>query len=230
MAASRIGLIGGLSWESTASYYKYFHQLYVGGDNEWSAPEIIIDSVDFGAVVALQQVGDWEATGRIVADAARRLESAGATVLGIGANTMHKNFNDVRDAVTVPVVDVRDAVAAEVLARGGDTLALLGTKYLIEGDFYSERLGELGVRCVKPNTEQTERLQAIIYEELTRGIVTEASREYLAAVATSCRERGANVVGLCCTEFGLLMRESDTVVDSARAHVRALLAHGASAT
>jgi aspartate racemase len=230
VTVSRIGLIGGLSWESTASYYKYFHELYVSGDNEWSAPEIIIDSVDFGAIVALQQVGDWEGTGRIVADAARRLEMAGATVLGIGANTMHKNFDDVARAVAIPVVDVRDAVASEVLDRGFDTLALLGTKYLIDGDFYSDRLETLGVHCVKPNDEQTERLQAIIYNELTKGIVTDASRHYLQEVASSCRERGAQVIGLCCTEFGLLMSESATVVDSTRAHVRALLARAYGST
>jgi aspartate racemase len=229
VSVSRIGLIGGLSWESTASYYRYFHELYAGGDNQWSAPEIIIDSVDFGAIVALQQIGDWVGTGRIVADAARRLEMAGATVLGIGANTMHINFDDVREAVAIPVIDVRDAVAGEVLARGYDALALLGTKYLIEGAFYSDRLEHLGVRVVKPNEEQTERLQTIIFNELTKGIVTDASRDYLNGVAQSCRERGANVVGLCCTEFGLLMDESDTVVDSTRAHVRALLANAASA-
>ena len=227
MTASRIGLIGGLSWESTASYYKYFHELYAGGDNEWSAPEIIIDSVDFGSIVSLQKVGDWNGTGRIVADAARRLEMAGATVLGIGANTMHINFDDVCGAVAIPVVDVRDAVAGEVLARGYDALALLGTKYLIDGSFYSNRLENLGVRVVKPTDEQTERLQAIIFNELTKGIVTDASRDYLNEVATSCRERGANVVGLCCTEFGLLIEESDAVIDSTRAHVRALLAHAA---
>jgi len=228
--ASRIGLIGGLSWESTASYYKYFHELYAGGDNEWSAPEIIIDSVDFGSIVPLQKVGDWQGTGRIVADAARRLEVAGATVLGIGANTMHINFDDVRRAVAIPVVDVRDAVAREVLARGYDTLALLGTKYLIEGSFYSNALEDFGVRVVKPNDEQTERLQAIIFNELTKGIVTDPSRDYLNEVAASCRERGANVVGLCCTEFGLLIEESDTVIDSTRAHVRALLAHAFEST
>lgn len=225
MNASRIGLIGGLSWESTASYYKYFHQLYGGGDNEWSAPEIIIDSIDFGSIVVLQKVGDWSGTGRLMADAARRLELAGATVLAIGANTMHINIDDVRHVVTIPVIDVRDAVAAEVLAGGHDTLALLGTKYLLDGSFYSDRLESLGVRVVKPNGEQTDRLQAIIFNELTKGVVTEASRDYLQDVANSCLDRGANVVGLCCTEFGLLLDESDTVIDSTRAHVRALLAH-----
>ncbi len=230
MTTSRIGLIGGVSWESTASYYKYFHELYAGGDNEWSAPEIIIDSIDFGSIVPLQKAGDWTGTGRVMTAAARRLETAGATVLGIGANTMHKNFDDVRRAVSIPVVDVRDAVASEVLTRGYDCVALLGTKYLIEGTFYSDRLEDLGVRCVKPNDVQTERLQALIFDELTKGVVTDSSRDYLNEVATSCHERGAQVTGLCCTEFGLLIAESDAFIDSTRAHVRALLAHAAETT
>ena len=225
MPDGRIGLIGGLSWESTASYYRYFNEFFSSGVSEWSQPRLLIDSVDFGSIVALQQAGDWAATGAILADSARRLEGGGATVLGIGANTMHLNFDVVRDAVTIPVVDVRDAVANEALASGHDALALLGTKYLLERSFYSDRLKELGVRPVKPTNEETDRLQDIIYLELTRGIVTQASREYVRAVTLSCFDRGATVVGLCCTEFGLLMdeREPFPVIDSTKAHVRALL-------
>lgn len=225
MAGSRIGIIGGLSWESTASYYRYFNQLFSGG-NEWSQPQLLIDSVDFGAIVPLQREGNWEATGEILADSARRLERAGATVLGIGANTMHVNFAQVQSAVAIPVVDVRDAIAKESLGRGHSTLSLLGTKYLIEGEFYSDRLQELGVTSIKPTEEQTERLQFIIFSELTRGIVTKVSRAYLREVASSCLERGASVVGLCCTEFGMLMSEDESfpVIDSTKAHVRALLA------
>ena len=225
MAGSRIGIIGALSWESTASYYRYFNQLFSGA-NEWSQPQLLIDSIDFGAIVPLQREGNWEATGEILADSARRLERAGATVLGIGANTMHVNFAQVQSAVAVPVVDVRDAIAKESLGRGHSTLALLGTKYLIDGEFYSDRLQELGVTSIKPTEEQTERLQFIIFSELTRGIVTKLSRAYLREVATSCLERGAGVVGLCCTEFGMLMSEDESfpVIDSTKAHVRALLA------
>src|SRR5579863_7900866 len=112
MTESRIGIIGGLSWESTASYYRYFNELYVGA-NEWSQPQLLIDSVDFGAIVPLQREGNWGATGDILAASARRLERAGATVLGIGANTMHVNFDHVQRSVSIPVVDVRDAVAKE---------------------------------------------------------------------------------------------------------------------
>jgi aspartate racemase len=225
MSESRIGLIGGLSWESTASYYRYFNEFFVG-TNEWSQPHLVIDSVDFGAIVPLQREGNWEATGEILAASARRLERAGATVLGIGANTMHINFAQVQDAVAIPVVDVRDAVAKESLGNGHHTIGLLGTKYVIETDFYSERLHELGVTAIKPTEEQTERLQFIIFSELTRGIVTQGSRAYLREVASSCLERGASIVGLCCTEFGMLMSEEESfaVIDSTKAHVRALLA------
>jgi aspartate racemase len=225
MTESRIGIIGGLSWESTASYYRYFNQLFSGA-NEWSQPRLLIDSVDFGTIVPLQREGHWEATGEILADSARRLEHAGATVLGIGANTMHVNFAQVQDAVAIPVIDVRDAIAKESLGRGHSTLALLGTKYLIEGEFYSDRLRDLGVTSIKPTEEQTERLQFIIFSELTRGIVTQGSRAYLREVASSCLERGASVIGLCCTEFGMLMGEDESfpVIDSTKAHVRALLA------
>jgi aspartate racemase len=225
MSESRIGIVGGLSWESTASYYRYFNELFFGA-NEWSQPQLLIDSVDFGAIVPLQREGNWEATGAILAASAQRLERAGATVLGIGANTMHVNFAQVQNAVTVPVVDVRDAVAKESLDKGHHTIALLGTKYLIEGDFYSDRLRELGVTSIKPTEEQTERLQFIIFSELTRGIMTKGSRAYLREVASSCLERGASIVGLCCTEFGMLMSEEESfpVIDSTKAHVRALLA------
>jgi aspartate racemase len=225
MTQSRIGIIGGLSWESTASYYRYFNELFVGV-NEWSQPQLLIDSLDFGAIVPLQREGNWEATGEILAASAQRLERAGATVLGIGANTMHVNFTHVQDVVAIPVVDVRDAVAKESLGSGHHTIGLLGTKYLIEGDFYSEHLRELGVTPIKPTEEQTERLQFIIFSELTRGIVTKGSRAYLREVASSCLERGASIVGLCCTEFGMLMSEEEAfpVIDSTKAHVRALLA------
>ena len=225
MTGSRIGVIGGLSWESTASYYRYFNEFFSGG-SEWSQPQLLIDSVDFGTIVALQREGNWEATGEILADSARRLERAGATVLGIGANTMHVNFAQVQSAVAIPVIDVRDAIAKESLGRGHSTLALLGTQYLIEGVFYSDRLQDLGVTSIKPTEEQTERLQFIIFSELTRGIVTKGSRAYLREVASSCLERGAGVVGLCCTEFGMLMSEDESfpVIDSTKAHVRALLA------
>jgi len=220
----RIGLIGGLSWESTASYYQYLNESFVGS-TPWSQPELLIDSLDFGRIVQLQHLAQWETTGEILVEAARRLEHAGATVLAIAANTMHINYDVVASAVAVPVLDVRDAVANEVLSLHGRTLALLGTRYLIENDFYTERLAKFGVASLRPTADQVERLQSIIFDELTKGVILAESREFLREVATSLLKRGADVVGLCCTEFGLLMDEDEpfAVIDSTRAHVRALL-------
>ena len=226
MAPARIGLIGGMSWESTASYYRYLNESFGAGPNEWSKPDVTIDSIDFGSIVVCQQRDDWASTGAILADSARRLVRAGATVLAIAANTMHVNLDEVRAAVEVPVLDVREAIASECLALGHSSIALLGTRYLIERSFYSDRLEEMGVRCVRPTIEQRDRLQKIIFDELVRGIVNPESAAYLRRVTDDCLDRGAGVVGLCCTEFGMLMDEGAPVpvIDSTQAHVRALLA------
>ena len=225
MTEARIGLIGGLSWASTSSYYQYLNEMFDDDANQWSKPPIVIDSIDFGRIVALQQIGDWAATGAILVDSAQRLERAGATVLGIGANTMHINFDQVQDSVSIPVIDVRTAVATEVLAMEEHSVALLGTKYLLNATFYSDKLEAQGVASIRPSTTQIDRLQTIIFDELTKGIASDSARIFLHDVALSCIERGARVVALCCTEFGLLMGENEDflVVDSTKAHVRALL-------
>lgn len=223
--ASRIGLIGGLSWEATASYYRYFNQLFAG-PSPWSQPPVLIDSTDMATVVHLQRAGDWNATGAIMVDAARRLVAGGADVLGIGANTMHRNFEEVAAAVICEVVDIRACVAREVTSLGGDSVGVLGTSYVIDQDFYAGGIEAHGVRVVRPDEAQTRELQRIIYDELTQGVVVPSSRERLLDIAASLVARGAHVVGLCCTELGLLVDEGDeglVIVDSTKAHVRALL-------
>jgi aspartate racemase len=223
----RIGLIGGMSWESTASYYALLNQFGAERDAApWTQPRVLIDSVDFAEIVALQELGQWTETGRVLADAARRLEGAGATVLGICANTMHVNFDVVRDAVAVDVIDVRTCVANEVRALGADSVTVLGTRYLYELDFYVAHLRAAGLEVVTPSPEQIDELQRIVFSELTFGVVSEASRTRFVEIAESCRSRGGDVVGLCCTEFNLLVPVASApwpVVDSTAAHVRGLL-------
>ena len=224
--SGRIGLIGGLSWMATAEYYRYANQLYLGPE-AWSQPPMVIESVDFAAFVPLQQANDWDATGTLLVEAAQRLEGAGATVLAIGANTMHKNYDVVADAVSIPVLDVRTCVADEVKAKRGSALALLGTKYVLTQDFYVDALRAQGLDVVLPNDAETEELQRLIYDELTRGVVREESKAWLESLIAQLVDRGANAVGLCCTELGLLIEETDApvpVIDSTKAHVRALLA------
>jgi aspartate racemase len=221
----RVGLIGGMSWEATACYYRYFNQFFEG-PSPWSQPPVIIDSVDMAEIVALQQGDAWHVTGEILSDAARRLVAGGASVLGIGANTMHRNFDQVRAAVTCPVIDVRACVADEVASFGGGRVGLLGTKYVIERDFYSAGVEAHGVGVLVPDAAATAELQRIIYDELTQGVVRDESRTTLIEIGATLMARGADAVGLCCTEFGLLVGEDDApfaVVDSTKAHVRALL-------
>jgi len=222
----RIGLIGGLSWESTATYYKYFNQL-AAKHNNWSQPKLLIDSLDFGVIVPFQQAQDWAATGEILANSARRLVNGGATIIGIGANTMHINFEAVQSAVDVPVIDVRTAVAQEVISNGFSKMALLGTKYVLEEDFYSDKLSECGITVIKPDSGRVDELQKIVFDELTQGIVRNDSRKFLIQVSNECITAGAEVIGLCCTEFGLLLSENEVFpsIDSTKAHVRALLAY-----
>ena len=228
--SSRIGIIGGMSWESTSAYYRLLNELHDRADDPWSQPRVLIDSVEFGQIVDFQRSGDWDAAGAVLADSARRLVDAGATVLGIGANTMHKCIDAVRDAVDVPLVDVRDAMAAAITARGGDSLTLLGTAYVVQQRFYSDHLEALGITVVKPSDDQAAVLQRIVYDELTRGIVLDQSRAEFIEIAESCRARGGDIVGLCCTEFGMLVSEDNApfpFLDSTVVHVRALLAESA---
>jgi aspartate racemase len=223
---TRIGLIGGLSWESTAVYYRLLNQSTAQRLGAWQQPQVLIDSLNFADIVHLQSRGEWAAMGEMMAHSARRLELGGADVVGICSNTMHASYDEVRRAVSIPVVDVRDAVAARVRTLDHQSISLLGTKYLVESDFYSSALEREGIRVIKPSSEQTDELQRIIYDELTQGVVNEASREWLIEVAGECRSRGGDVVGLCCTELGLLVDESNApwpFVDSTVAHVQSLL-------
>lgn len=186
----RIGLIGGLSWESTSHYYTLLNQLTAQERGPWKQPRLLVDSVDFSEIVTLQEVGDWGATGRVLVDSARRLEKGGATVLGICANTMHINYEIVAGSVSIPVLDIRSAVASELFEMGSTSLTLLGTRYLMEHDLYSGHLEAAGVTVIKPIGEQVDQLQSIIFNELTQGIVTERARAEFLRTPQDCRSRG----------------------------------------
>lgn len=221
-----IGLIGGMSWESTSVYYRLLNELYKVPGNPWAQPHVIIDSLDFGQLVQLQQNGDWVASGNLLAQSAQRLEASGADVIAIAANTMHINAPEVQNAISVPLIDIRDSITKAVQVMGASSIALLGTKYVIEKDFYSAHIESTGVQVIKPTLAETEELQRIIFNELTQGIISDKSRETLITIAQNCRDRGGEVVALCCTEFGLLLNAENSpfpFVDSTTEHVRNLL-------
>jgi aspartate racemase len=216
-----------MSWESTRTYYTLLNELTAESRGPWHQPPVLIDSLDFSEIVRLQQAGDWNATGRLLVASAQRLERAGATVLAITANTMHVNYVDVASSTRLPVLDIREVIVDELRQRGATSMSLLGTKYIMEGDFFIEYFSNAGITTIVPEPDEQVELQRIIYEELTRGIVLADSRTSFLTVAEHCRRKGGDVVGLCCTEFGLLVDESTSafpVIDSTRAHVRALLA------
>lgn len=219
-----LGLIGGISAESTSVYYQLLNRSVrerLGGLH--SCP-LILWSVDFAAVAALQAADDWDATGELLAEAARRLEAAGAEAILICANTMHINAPQVRAATTIPLIHIADATAAALKARGATRPLLLATRFTMEKAFYRDRLIELGLAPMIPDDGDRERLHAIIYDELCQGVIRSESRDEVVTIITRGQAAGADGIIFGCTEIGLLLDAAAMpipTVDSAVAHVQA---------
>ena len=222
-----LGLIGGMSWESTAVYYRLLNQMTrerLGGSHSAS---LILWSVDFEPITLMQAEGRWDEAAAILVDAARRLEQAGAEALMICANTMHRMAEEVRAAVGIPLIHIADATADAVLATEVRRPLLLGTRYSMEQPFYRERLAERGLDVTIPGEVDRARLQRMIYEELVRGIVNPQSKAALLQIVGAERARGADGVILGCTEFGMLVGPGDIHVptfDTTQIHAEAGLA------
>ena len=208
-----IGLIGGLSWEASAEYYRIINQTVQHALGGLHSAQSLLYSFDFAEIEQLQRAGDWEgATGRMVA-AAQSLERGGADLIVICANTMHKMAEAVQTAVAVPLLHIADATAERIVAQGYHTVGLLGTIYTMEHDFYKQRLTQAyGLEVVLPNTSDRQQVHRIIYDELCRGIINPASRgEYRRIIAALVAE-GAEAVILGCTELMLLVQAEDSPV------------------
>ncbi|QTN41108.1 aspartate/glutamate racemase family protein [Marinobacter salsuginis] len=207
-----IGLLGGMSWESTQTYYRLLNEGVKTRLGGLHSAKIVLYSVDFADIEALQHKGEWGATARILSDAALSLEKAGADFLVIGTNTMHKVAPEIEQLLRIPLLHIADATA-KVLARDGiSRVGLLGTRFTMEQAFYRERLENAGIDVVIPDEPQRHLIHRVIYEELCLGqIVADSRRAYL-EVVDSLAERGAEAVILGCTEIGLLIRQADTPV------------------
>ncbi|MGB1478785.1 MAG: aspartate/glutamate racemase family protein [Marinobacter salsuginis] len=207
-----IGLLGGMSWESTQTYYRLLNEGVKTRLGGLHSAKIVLYSVDFADIEALQHKGEWGATARILSDAALSLEKAGADFLVIGTNTMHKVAPEIEQVLRIPLLHIADATA-KVLARDGiSRVGLLGTRFTMEQAFYRERLENAGIDVVIPDEPQRHLIHRVIYEELCLGqIVADSRRAYL-EVVDSLAERGAEAVILGCTEIGLLIRQVDTRV------------------
>ncbi|WP_447760295.1 aspartate/glutamate racemase family protein [Aeromonas veronii] len=223
-----IGLLGGMSWESTVSYYQALNRGVRAQLGGLHSARVLLNSVDFAAIERLQHAGDWPATARLLAAEARKLQNGGADFLLIGTNTMHKVAPEIEAAIDIPLLHIADATAAKLQADGITRVGLLGTRFTMEQDFYKGRLqARFGLAVLVPDEAGRERVHRIIYDELCLGEIRESSRaEYLAIIA-GLAAAGAEAVILGCTEIALLVGDARAAVplyDTAAIHAEAAVA------
>lgn len=219
-----IGLIGGMSWESTVTYYQRINQLVNQELGGLHSAKLILASVDFEEIEECQRNGEWQRAGEILAGYGKSLETAGADLLLICTNTMHKVAPQVTDAVSIPLLHIADATVAALQKAGIGKVALLGTKYTMTQDFYKQRLVDQGIEVLIPGAEDVERVNRIIFDELCHGIIAEGSKQTFLRVISELQTAGAKGVILGCTEIGLLIQQADTslpVFDTTEIHVKA---------
>ena len=219
-----LGLIGGISWESTAHYYTRINQLVASRLGGLHSAEMLMYSVEFDAIQKLQHKDDWAACGRIFTDIARRLERAGAEGLVICANTMHILAEEIAEAVSIPLVHIAEATAMAAQDAGIQSVALLGTRFTMEKGFYRQELEDNGLRVLVPDESERIELHRIIYEELCRGIIDPDSKTYFYKVVERLAKAGAGSAALACTEFTLIADQAHSPVpllDTTEIHARA---------
>jgi aspartate racemase len=223
-----IGMIGGMSWESSIEYYHLTNLLVrerLGGVH--SAKSVMV-SVDFGEIEALQTSGRWDEATQMMVEAAIQVERGGADFLIICTNTMHLMADEVSQAISIPLLHIADATAERVLERGLQRIGLLGSRFTMEEDFYKGRLeSKFGLEVLTPGPAQRSQVHRVIYEELVVGVINAESRQVYLEVIQELAERGAQGVILGCTEIGLLVKEEDSplpLFDTTVIHARAAVA------
>lgn len=208
-----IGLLGGMSWESTVGYYQQINQGVKQALGGLHSAKIAMVSVDFDPIEKLQHAGDWEGTADILSEAAQNIEAAGADCVLICTNTMHKVSPQIEAAINIPMLHIADATAQALLDEGVKTVGLLGTAFTMEQDFYKGRLTEqFGLKVLIPNQTDRRIIHDVIYQELCLGeIKAESASEYL-RIIDELATQGADAVILGCTEIGMLVKQTDTDV------------------
>ncbi len=223
-----IGLIGGMSWESTIPYYRTINETVRELRGGLHSAQIVMVSVDFGEIEHLQRLGDWDTAGAMLADCGRRLALAGADFLVLCTNTMHKVAPAIEAAAGIPLLHIADPTAREIRAAGFTTVGLLGTRFTMEQDFYRARLEQHGLKVVVPDDAGRALVHRVIYEELCQGRVLDASREAYRGVIAQLVDAGAQAVIFGCTEIGLLVGPADSpgpVFDTTALHARKAAEH-----
>ena len=227
-----LGIIGGMSWESTESYYRLINEGVKAKLGNLHSADLLLHSVDFAAIEALQAKGAWDEMGAILANSGKRLQAAGAQGLLIATNTMHKVIDDVQASTNLPIIHIADVTAAAIKQQGLTKVALLGTRFTMTQDFYKQRLIDAGLQVLIPENDARAEVHGIIYEELCQGQLLASSRQYYQQVIQDLANKGAEGVILGCTEIGLLIQQADSpipVFDTTAIHAAAavdfLLSH-----
>jgi len=220
-----IGMIGGMSWESSLEYYRIMNQTVKEKLGGFHSAQCILYSVDFDDVEKLQHQGDWESLTRLMIEAAQRVKKAGADFLVICTNTMHKMADEVQGAVQIPLLHIADVTGGAVKANGQSRVGLLGTKFTMEQDFYKGRLKEThGIDVLIPEDTERQVIHDILYNELCLGEIKELSREKFQSIIQNLVKRGAQGVILGCTEIPLIVRQEDYEIplyDTTALHAKA---------
>lgn len=207
-----LGLVGGMSWESTALYYRWINEGVRAALGPPRSASIVMRSFDFAEIQALQHSNDWEEAGRRLAQAARALEDAGADAILLCTNTMHKVAGAVEAGITVPLLHLADATGDRVAASGLRRVALLGTRFTMAESFYRDRLTSRGIEVLVPDPDCIAEINRVIYDELCRGVVRDRSRETFVGIVERLAGEGAQAVILGCTEITMLIGAADVPV------------------
>ena len=207
-----IGLIGGMSWESTVTYYKIINETVKEKLGGLHSAKCILYSIDFQEIEECQANGNWEKSGEILGEAANNLEKAGADFIVICTNTMHKVVNQIKEKISIPILHIAEMTAEKILKKGLKNIALLGTKYTMEQDFYKSKLIEKGINVIIPDKNDIEIINKVIYDELCLGTINSNSKKKFLEIVDKLRSKGAEGIILGCTEIGLLIKNEDTDV------------------
>jgi len=204
-----IGMIGGMSWESSIEYYRLVNEAVKRQLGGFHSAQCLLYSVDFEEIESFQRQGDWERATEVMIDAAQRLERGGANFVVICTNTMHKMADEVQAAINIPLLHIVDAAAQAVKSKGTHQVGLLGTRFTMEGDFYTGRLKTHGLEVVIPDLPDREIVHRVIYQELVLGKIQTSSRDEFQRIIQSLHLNGAEGIVLGCTEIGLLVKQED---------------------
>jgi len=209
-----IGLIGGITWQSTIMYYNVLNRLAGMHDSDLQSARCLIHSLEFGEISRLQKEDRWDRLDEIMADAGRSLENGGAELIIICANTMHLCIRALRDAVNIPVIHIAEVTAIHVKTKGIDNVALLGTKYTMEQPFFHDVLKAKGINTMIPDEADRDEIHRVIYEELADGTIVPSSRARYIDIIHKLKAEGAQGVILGCTEIPLLIKPGDVDIPS----------------